>query len=171
MFKQILKKYILIFTFVVSASDLCHGETKLGLGNFKINPETNLELTSTSMTFDNQTGRADFFDDVVVNYGPLRLSAQQLSFIQSKTTNKFNHLTFFASGQIIISNGINFIYGDTADFNGKKNELTIKGNVRLNQNNNTIMGDKLILDLQKGIARIMGSVKTIINSTGTLNDS
>ena len=108
---------------------------------------------------------------MVVNYGPLRLSAQQLSFIQSKTTNKFNHLTFSASGQIIISNGINFIYGDTADFNGEKNELTIKGNVRLNQNNNTIMGDKLILDLQKGIARIMGSVKTIINSTGKLNDS
>ena len=168
MFKRLIIRFTLIFTFVASTSNISFAETKLGLGAFKIAPETNIELTSHSMKFDNQTGRADFFDDVIVNYGRLKLSAQQLSLIQSKTKKNLNHFTFYASGQIVISSRESMIYGDSADFSSEKNELTIKGNVSLNHNNNTIMGDKLVLNLQKGSARISGSVKTIIGSTGKL---
>ena len=116
-----------------------------------------------------KTNRLHFkakFDDVVVNYGQLRLSAQNLTFIQTKNSTNFNHLTFSASGPIIISNKNDFIYGDKALYIGQKQELTITGNVSLNQNNNKIIGDKLILDLENGLARISGSVKKIINSTG-----
>ena len=58
--------------------------------------------------------------------------------------------------------------GDKATFIGKNQKLTIIGNVSLHQNANIIMGDKLILDLEKGIASIVGSVKTIINPNGKI---
>ena len=137
-------------------------ETRIGLETFKINPEAILELTSKSMTFNSQTKKARFVDDVKVKYGQLNLSAQELIFLQSKSETGAYHLTFSATGPIIISNQNNYIYGDRAEFIGKKKELTISGNVSLNQQNNTIMGDKLTIDLENGIASITGSVKTTI---------
>ncbi|PQM58091.1 MAG: hypothetical protein CML40_10745 [Rhodobacteraceae bacterium] len=166
MFNVRLKLGLFLFSFTIYLSSFCLAETRLGLEAFKISPDTELELTAESMTFDSKNGKAHFFDDVVVNYGQLRLSAQNLTFIQTKNSTNFNHLTFSASGPIIISNKNDFIYGDKALYIGQKQELTITGNVSLNQNNNKIVGDKLILDLENGLARISGSVKTIINSTG-----
>ena len=171
MLRHLTKTFLLILLLVEGVINIGYAETKVGLETFKIDPETNIELTSQSMTFDNQKGQADFFDDVVVEYGRLKLFAQKLSFIKSKSTKELNHFTFSASGKIKISDGSNIIYGDSADFNSKKNELIIRGNVRLNQNNNIINGEKLILNLQKGIARISGSVKTVISPTGKTNDS
>ena len=119
------------------------------------------------MTFNNQTGRARFFDDVSVTYGQLVLSAQKLTVVQSQNKdNKSNHLKFTASGQIIISSGNNFIYGNEAEFNGENQLLTLNGDVKLHQNDNLITGETLILDLKNGVVKISGSVKTIINASG-----
>ena len=168
MFKVMMKKYILIFCFTFSISNICQADTQIGLEVFKINPDTSLELSSQSMTFNNQTQKAHFFDDVIVKYGQLRLSAQKLTFASWQNEDETNYLTFSASGPIVISNKNNFIYGDEATFVGNKQKLTIIGNVSLHQNDNIMEGDKLILDLKKGVASIIGSVKTIINSNGKI---
>ena len=166
MLKVILKKYILIFCFSICISSICKAETLTELKLFAIDPDTSLELTSKSMTFNNQSQEAHFHDDVIVKYGQLKLSAKKLTFISSQNIDETNSLTFSATGPIIISDENNFIYGDKAMFIGKKQQLTILGNVSLKQNTNIIMGDKLILDLNKGVASIIGSVKTIINPNG-----
>ena len=168
MLKILLKKLMLIFCFAISTSNVCKANTQIGLEIFKIDPETNLELSAQSMTFNNQNQEAHFIDDVIVKYGQLKLSAGKLTFITSQSAEEPNSLTFSALGPIIISNKNNFIYGDKASFIGKKQELTIIGNVSLHQNDNVIMGDKLILDLEKGIASIVGSVKTIISPNGKI---
>ena len=127
MFNVRLKLGLFLFSFTIYLSSFCLAETRLGIEAFKISPDTELELTAESMTFDSKNGRAHFFDDVVVNYGQLRLSAQNLTFIQTKNSTNFNHLTFSASGPIIISNKNDFIYGDKALYIGQKQELTITG--------------------------------------------
>ena len=166
MCKKLKNFYILGFILFLSFSKVCHAETKIGIKSFQINPKTNIELTSQSMTFNNSSGKAQFFKDVTVKYGELRLLAQELTFVQPKKNKDLNHLTFFASGPIIITAENILIHGDTADFIGKKQKLTIMGNVSLKNDDNTIMGNKLVLDLQNGVATITGSVKTIINPTG-----
>ena len=145
---------------------MCQAETKVGIKSFQINPKANIELSSQSMTFNNSSGKARFVKDVALKYGELKLLAQELTFVQPTKNKDLNHLTFFASGPIIITAQDILIHGDTADFIGKKQELTIIGNVSLKNDNNTIMGNKLVIDLQNGIASITGSVKTIINPTG-----
>ena len=168
MFKIMVKKYILIFCLTIIIPNICKADTQIGLEIFKISPDTNLELSSQSMTFNNQSQKAHFFDDVVVKYGQLRLLAQKLTFASRQNEDETNYLTFSASGPIVISNKNNFIYGDEATFVGNKQKLTIIGNVSLHQKDNIITGDKLILDLKKGVASIIGSVKTIINSNGKI---
>ena len=163
--EQIPTSIFLLITFIASALSLAQAETSIGLESFKVKPETNLELTSESMTFDAQTRKAHFIENVVVKYGQLELSAHQLTFVQSKSEEELYHMTFSALGPIIISNEDSRIKGDKAVFIEEKQELTITGNVSLNQNDNTIMGDKLILNLETGVANISGSVKTIINPT------
>tara|TARA_A100001011_G_scaffold386169_2_gene461493 strand:- start:158 stop:670 length:513 start_codon:yes stop_codon:yes gene_type:complete len=163
MTEKIPKKIFLIITFIASTFSIAQAETLISLESFKIKPDTNLELTSESMSFDAQTRKAHFIENVVVKYGQLELSAHQLTFVQSKSKEKLYHLTFSALGPIIISNEDSRIYGDKAIFIEKNQELTITGNVSLNKNDNTIMGDKLILNLETGVANVSGSVKTIIN--------
>ena len=151
-------------------SNIALAEAQLGIETFKINPESKIELTSQSMKFDSRTGKTQFFNDVIVKYGNLTLSAQTIIFIQSDSEKKPNSLTFTASGSIIISSGENFIYGDEAIFFAEKQELTINGNVSLQQKENTINGDNLVLDLKNGVASISGTVKTVINPIGKKND-
>ena len=166
MYEKLQKFYILGFAAFLSFSNVCQAETKVGIESFKINPNENIELTSQSMTFNDSIGKASFFKDVTLKYGELRLLAQELTFVHPTKDKDLNHLTFFASGPITITTENILINGDTADFIGKKQELTIMGNVSLKDDNNTIMGNKLVLDLQNGVASITGSVKTIINPTG-----
>ena len=160
-----LKKRFIMSFFIAMICNAVQAETLIDLESFKIEPETNIELTSQSMTFDAQSRKAHFINSVIVTYGQLRLTAHELTFAQSKNDGETYQLTFSALGPIIISNEDINIYGDKATFIEEKQELSIKGNVSLNQNFNTIMGDKLVLDLKNGIANISGSVKTIINTT------
>ena len=71
MLKVMLKKLMLIFCFAISTSNVCNANTQIGLEIFKINPDTNLELSAQSMTFNNQNQEAHFTDDVIVKYGQL----------------------------------------------------------------------------------------------------
>jgi lipopolysaccharide export system protein LptA len=142
------------------------GETKIGIESFQINPETDIEITSQSMVFNSKTDVTEFFTDVNVTYGQLTLSAQSLTVSHSNKSDNYSNLTFFASGPIIINDNKNFIRGDQANFNGKNQELIIVGNVSLLQDSNKIFGDRLVLDLKEGIAKISGSVRTTIAPTG-----
>ena len=151
-----------LITFVHSSL----AETRVDLESFQINPKMDIEITSESMIFNGKTNVTKFFTAVNVKYGKLNLSAQSLTVSQSKDLNNSSNLTFFASGPIIINNDKNFIHGDEATFVEENQELIIVGNVSLLQNSNTIFGDRLVLNLKEGIAKISGSVKTIIAPIG-----
>ena len=135
-------------------------ETRVGLKSFQINQDTKIEIFSETMVFNSKTLMTKFSTDVKLNYGQLKLSAQVLDVSQSIDSS---NLTFFALGPIVISSGKNFIYGDQATFKENNQEFIITGNVSLLQNNNTIFGNELILDLKEGIAKISGEVKTTIS--------
>ena len=165
-----IKIYILLFIFLINFIGFGIAKTQVGIKSFQISPDKDIELTSKSMIFNSHTGITNFLSDVVVKYGQLTLSADSLSFSQSNTSKIDNHLTFTALGPIIISNENNFIYGDKAVFIEEKQEVIITGNVSLHQDNSTISGDKLILNLKDGVASISGSVKTIIKTTRKISE-
>jgi lipopolysaccharide export system protein LptA len=156
---------LILFCFV-TAVNFSHAETKIGLEAFRINPKADIEITSQSMQFNNNTNVTEFFDNVNITYGQLILSANSLTVSQSNGINNSTSLTIFASGPIIINNKENIIRGDKAVFIEENQELTIYGNVSLIQKNNKMFGERLVLNLKDGVAKISGSVRTIITPTG-----
>ena len=158
---------IIAFIFSLLAFvQLCFSDTTVGIESFRINPENEIEITSQSMVFNSKTNVTEFFNDVIVKYGQLRLSAHRLTVSQSKKLNNYSNLTFFADGPVIINNQNNFIRGDQATFVEENQEFIIDGNVSLLRDSNTIFGDRLILNLKDGIAKISGSVRTTIAPAG-----
>ena len=152
--------------FITTSVYLSHAQTNIGLESFQINPETDIEITAQSMIFNSKTDVTEFFKNVNVTYGQLNLSANRLTVSQSKYSNKPSYLNFLAIGSIIINNKKNIIGGDQATFFEENQELIILGNVSLIQDGNKIFGDRLVLDLKKGTAKISGSVRTIIAPSG-----
>ena len=150
-----------IFSFITFIQ-FCLSETTVGLESFRINPKSDIEITSQTMIFNNKTNVTEFFTDVIVKYGQLKLSAQSLTFSQSKKINNYSNVTLFAAGPVIINNQKNLIRGDQATFLEASQEFIINGNVSLSQDSNTIFGDRLVLNLKDGIAKISGSVRTTI---------
>jgi lipopolysaccharide transport protein LptA len=161
--------FTIVASFIFSLASfiqLCLSETTVGLEAFRINPKSEIEITSQSMIFNSKTNVTEFFTDVVVKYGGLKLSAQNLTVSQSKTIDSDSNLTLFANGPVIVNNQKNLIRGDEATFIEENQEFIINGNVSLLLENNTIFGDQLVLNLKDGIAKISGSVRTTITPAG-----
>ena len=163
-----LKKYtyICIYIIFLFSGNVCFPETQLGLGAFTVNPDSKIEITSNSMVFNSKTQFTEFYDKVVIKYGNLTLEAVKLKISQSSKPSQSESLEFYIDGPLVIYNGKNSIYGDTAFYSRKDQNLTISGNVHLSQGNNKISGEQLVLNLDNGLAKISGSVKTILEPVG-----
>ena len=166
MVRVFLIKIAIIVFYIPTFAHFSFAETELGIESLQINPDTEIEITSQSMRFNSNTNVTKFFTDVNVTYGHLKLSSHSLTVSQSNNLTISSDFTFSASGPITINDNNNFIYGDEASFISKNQELIIVGNVSLLHNSNTIFCDKLVLNLKDGIAKISGSVRTIIVPSG-----
>ena len=161
-----LIKIALIVFYISTFAHLSFAGTEIGIETLQINPEAEIEITSQSMQFNTKTNVTEFLTDVNVSYGQLKLSSHRLTVSQSNDSTNSSGLTFAASGPITINNNNKFIYGDEASFIAENQELIIVGNVSLLQDGTTIFCDRLVLDLKNGIAKISGSVRTIIVPSG-----
>ena len=163
MLKITFSTFLFIFVFIFTIINVARADTKIGIKSFQIDPKNNVEISSQTMVFNSETGETSFSSDVKVVYGNLNLTAENLTILKSKEEDNFE---FFASGPIKIFDENNIIIGDDASFISKQQQLEVKGNVILKQGNNKLLGDRLVLDLKTGIAKIIGSVKTSIIPRG-----
>ena len=158
--------FVLIVIFFTTFVRLSIAESNISLDSFQIKPEINIEITAQSMIFNSETNITEFFTNVNVRYGQLTLSAEKLTVSQLTGLENYSKLTFFASGPVVINNEKISIRGDQATFSEKNKEIEVLGNVSLLQESTTIFCDRLVLNLKEGIAKISGSVKTIITPAG-----
>ena len=154
------------FNFFIFFGNFCFSETQLGLGSFTIDTNSEIKIASDSMMFDSKTQLTEFVDNVVIKFGDLTLESATLKILHPSKSSPNNFLEFYMDGPLVISDGENFIHGDTAFYSRKNQEITISGNVNLEQGNNNVSGDKLILNLNNGLAKIIGSVKTVLEPIG-----
>ena len=140
--------FVLIVIFFTTFVRLSIAESNISLDSFQIKPEINIEITAQSMIFNSETNITEFFTNVNVRYGQLTLSAEKLT------------------GPVVINKKKISIRGDQATFSEKNKEIEVIGNVSLLQESTTIFCDRLVLNLKEGIAKISGSVKTIITPAG-----
>jgi len=158
--------HLLILPGFLFCGSVCFSETQIGLNAFTVEPNSEIEVTSNSMVFNNETKFTEFLDNVVIKYGKLTVKAKAMKISQVSLSSPEESLEFRVEGPLEISNGTSFIYGNNAFYSRKNQEITVSGNVNLLQGSNKIFGDTLVLNLNNGLAKISGSVRTILVPTG-----
>jgi lipopolysaccharide export system protein LptA len=99
--------------------------------------------------------RVIFSGDVVVRQADLTVRAQrmQLNYLNA-TTLELQRLT--ATGGVTVARGQERASGSTAVYDFNRRIITLVGDVRLKQGANTLLGGRLVIDLDTGVSSVDG---------------
>lgn len=132
-------------------------------GGFKHDSTEPIEITADSLEVRQADQVAIFLGNVVAGQGTLRLTANRVEvfYDQENTggdTGAIQKLD--ASGNVFLSNGAETAQGAFGTYNVKDGLVQMNGDVILTQGQNALSGDRLEIDLNTGVGKVLGRVKT-----------
>lgn len=133
--------------------------TTVGLNGAAYDSSQPVEVTSDNLTVDQNSSTAMFEGNARVTQGALRLSADTIRIEYEADGAGVSKVA--AEGDVTYSNGTETARADSALYLVGDAEITLSGGVLLLQGENTISGDRLILDLMAGTGSMQGNVKTV----------
>lgn len=152
-----LASLLLTFTFATSA---LAQSTQIALGGLDVDQNAPLEVTSDSLSVNQDTGVAVFSGNVVIGQGTMRLSAAQVSVEYSESTGDISRLK--ASGGVTLVTDSDAAEAREADYNLDANTLRLSGDVLLTQGSAAISAQAMVINLATGTAEMSGRVRTIL---------
>jgi lipopolysaccharide export system protein LptA len=129
-------------------------------GAFAADPSAPVEVTSDSLSVDQATGAATFTGNVVIGQGELRVQAGEVEVLYDEATGGIARL--LASGGVTLATPEEAAEAQAADYDLGAGQLTLTGEVLLTQGASAISGDRLVVELETGAARMEGNVRTIL---------
>ncbi|RMF34789.1 MAG: lipopolysaccharide transport periplasmic protein LptA [Alphaproteobacteria bacterium] len=134
--------------------------------SFKHDSTLPIEVTSESLSVNQTRKIATFSGKVVAGQGTLRLTAAKIEIHYDADASQSDSQTgrirlMKATGGVFLSNGSEAAEGQWAEYDVIKGIITMGGNVLLTQGENAISGQSLWIDLNAGIGKIEGRVKTV----------
>ncbi|MEL6738834.1 MAG: LptA/OstA family protein [Pseudomonadota bacterium] len=99
--------------------------------------------------------RVAFSGDVVVTQDNLTVRAQRmlLNYVDARSL-ELQRIT--ATGGVSVARGNERATGDTAVYDFSRRIITLAGDVRLRQGQNTLVGGRLVIDLDTGVSSVDG---------------
>jgi lipopolysaccharide transport protein LptA len=161
-----MKSIKFLSVFIISllllfSSAVLHAESTTKLKFLKVGKDEEIKILSENMLFDRKKNNTTFSGNVVLTYGSLKLTTESLKINYDEQTDLDTiKVEFFALGNVKIQNNEQEISGDKAYFNKQNEEIILTGNVSVIQPKSVITGNKLILSLKEGTASIIGPVTT-----------
>ena len=131
----------------------------LGTGSFDSNAP--VDVTSDSLSLDQDSGQAVFEGNVLVVQGGLRMSAAKISV----TYGDDGVTALTATGGVTLVTPTEAAEAQEATYTVADASAVLSGDVLLTQGNATISGDRLFIDLQSGTGRMEGNVRTVLGAT------
>lgn len=159
---QALLRVVVAFAALLPAAALAQAIT---FGGLKGDPKAPVEVTSDSLSVNQETGQATFLGHVVVVQGAMRLSADTLR-VEYSNTDKTRIERLYAEGKVVLVNAKEAAEAEKAVYAIDLGQVVMTGNVLLTQGDSTISGESLTVDLRDGTGRIEGRVKTILTPGG-----
>jgi lipopolysaccharide export system protein LptA len=153
-----------LFCAILTVAGPALSQTNINLGAINADPTAPLEITSDTLSVDQETGTAVFEGDVVAGQGDLRLSASYVEVFYDSATSEISRL--FASGGVTLVTATDAAEADTAEYDLDAGTLVMSGDVLLTQGNSAISADSMRVDLTDGSAQMEGRVRTILNQGG-----
>lgn len=121
-----------------------------------------VEVTSDSLSVDQNDNSALFTGSVVIAQGEMRLSAPRVRVVYLPDRSGIE--TLEASGGVTLTSGQDAAEAQNAAYDLGTGMIELKGDVLLVQGASAISGDTVLVDTAAGTAQVSGRVKTILRS-------
>ncbi len=137
----------------------------VALGGLATDTTAPVEVTADALSLDQETGTATFSGNVVVTQGELRMAAPSIEVVYNRAGDGsigegLERIT--ASGGVVLVTPTEAAEAETAVFTPGSNEVVMSGAVVLTQGQNTLAGERLVVNLTTGTGRIEGRVRTVL---------
>ncbi|ARU02767.1 LptA/OstA family protein [Yoonia vestfoldensis] len=152
-------------TLLALLSSAASAQTQIDLGALVVDPGAAIEVTSQTLSVDQDTGIAVFTGDVLVIQGDLRLSAQRVEVVYGSDTDEIARL--IASGDVLLANSQDAAEADNADYDITTGLLTLTGDVLVTQGGTVISAQNMVVNVTDGTATMQGRVRTMLQQGAT----
>lgn len=144
------------------------------MGGFATRPNAPIEIEADSLEVQNKAQTATFVGNVIVTQDDMKLRADRLVVFYARQPDtaagagKGGRIDKIeAKGAVHISSKDNqSADGDWANYMVKDRQIEMGGKVVLRQEGNVISGEKLRVDLNTGVSRILGGASAGAGGTG-----
>lgn len=119
-----------------------------------------VEVSSDSLSVDQNDNSAVFTGSVVIAQGEMRLAAPRVRVVYLPDRSGIE--TLEASGGVTLTSGEDAAEAQDAAYNLDTGMIELRGDVLLVQGTSAISGDTVIVDTNAGTAQVTGRVKTIL---------
>lgn len=155
---KLLKTWLMIALLCGAQTATAQG-TSIGLSGAAHDPSLPVEATADSLSLDQETSTAMFEGNAKVTQGSLHLNADSIRIDYKTGDGGVSKVE--ATGSVTFTNGVETAEAQTAIYTVGTAEITMTGGVLLLQGQNTISGDRLVLNLDAGTGTMLGNVKTV----------
>tara|TARA_Y100001933_G_scaffold224416_1_gene236996 strand:+ start:1374 stop:1868 length:495 start_codon:yes stop_codon:yes gene_type:complete len=119
-----------------------------------------VEVTSDTLSVDQNDNSALFTGSVVIAQGAMRLSAPRVRVVYLPDRSGIESLE--ATGGVTLTSGEDAAEAASAAYNLDTGMIELRGDVLLVQGQSAISGDTVIVDTNAGTAQVNGRVRTIL---------
>lgn len=142
--------------------------TGVSLSGLKQDPGLPVEVGADQLSIDQATGIATFSGNVVIVQGAMKLSAASVvvEYLQGESGSSGRINRLIASGDVLLVTATEAAEAAEAIYSVATGEIVMTGTVVLTQGANALSGQKLVVNLKDGTARVEGRVTTTLQ-TGT----
>lgn len=134
-------------------------EAGVRFGGIKQDPSAPVEVTSETLTVDQNDGSAIFTGNVVVVQGDMRLNAKRVRVEYGQDGEGIEKV--FASEDVLLVTPTDAAESDDAVYTIATGDVVMTNNVILTQGASVITGNKLTANLTSGTGLMTGNVKTV----------
>ena len=139
-------------------------QTGIVLGGIEADPQAPVEITSDSLTVDQQSGTAVFTGNVVIGQGELRLAAARVRVVYGEAAGEIARLE--ASGGVTFVTATEAAEAQEAVYDLQAGRLVLTGEVLLTQGQSALSAERMVVDLEAGTAQMEGRVRTVLPQDG-----
>ncbi|WP_114966579.1 LptA/OstA family protein [Alkalilacustris brevis] len=122
-----------------------------------------VEVTADELSVNQGDGTAIFTGNVVIGQGEMRLSAGS---VRVEYDEGGAIARMHADGGVTLVSGDEAAESQSAVYDIEGGQVLMSGNVMLTEAGNALSGDRMVIDLTAGTARMEGRVRTILQGSG-----
>lgn len=125
---------------------------------------TPVEITSESLSLDQEAGRASFENDVFVRQGDMTLTCDQMvvEYGADADSGREEIQRIVMSGGVTFASPTEAAESDNAVYDLPSNTIVMTGNVLVTQGRTALSSDRLTYNLDTGAGQMTGNVKTVL---------